>query len=79
MITDPASSPVATRGLPIPAVSADDFVRKATVVPWTSAAAPPPAMIANVHFKNGDISITVEAVAIVPAMTAAGEVITSRT
>ena len=33
VITDPASSPVATKGLPFPAVSADYFVRKATVVP----------------------------------------------
>jgi hypothetical protein len=43
------------------------------------AAAPPPAMMANVHLRNGETSITTEAVTTIPAMIAAGEAIRSKT
>ena len=75
---DPANSAEETKGLPAPAVRADDLVRSATVTPCTMAAAPPPAIMANVHLKNGEISITMDAVTTIPAMMAAGEVIRSK-
>lgn len=76
--TDPTSSREETRILPVPAVRREDFVRRETVTPWTMAAAPPPAIRANVHLRNGEISMTMEAVATIPATTEAGEVIKSR-
>ena len=79
MTTDPTTSAVATRGFPIPAVSAEDLVRSTTVTPWNNAAAPPPAIMAKVHFKKGESSTTIEAMTIVPAMMAAGDVIRSNT
>jgi hypothetical protein len=78
VIMDPANSAEETKTLPAPAVRADDLVRSVTVTPCTRAAAPPPAIMANVHLRNGEISITIEAVAIVPAMIAAGEAIRSK-
>ena len=79
VIIDPANSAEETRALPVPAVKTEDFVRRATVTPCMMAATPPPAMIANVHLRNGDTSMTIEAVAIVPAMIAAGDAIRSKT
>jgi hypothetical protein len=75
--TDPTISAVETRGFPIPPVRAEDLVRSAIVTPWNNAAAPPPAIMANVHFRKGESSITMDAVAIVPATMAAGDVIRS--
>jgi hypothetical protein len=72
MIIDPTNSKVETKGFPIPVVEAEDVARSATVVPCTNPAIPPPAISASVHFRNGDISVTIEAVAMVPAMIAAG-------
>ena len=62
VIIGPASSKVETRGFPILAVEAGDVVRSVTVVPWTNPAIPPPAIRASVHPRNGDISVTNEAV-----------------
>ena len=75
---EPANSAEETKTLPAPAVKTDDFVRSVTVTPCTMAATPPPAIMANVHLRNGEISITIEAVAIVPATIAAGEAIRSK-
>lgn len=79
MIIDPANSKVETAGFPIPPVETDEFARSATVVPCTNPAIPPPAIRASVHFRNGDISVTNEAVAMVPAMIAAGVAAISKT
>ena len=68
MITDPANSKMETKGFPSPAVDTEDCARSATVVPCTNPATPPPAIIASAHFRNGDILVTVDAVAMVPAM-----------
>ena len=76
---DPTNSKVESKGFPIPPVKADDFARSATVVPCTNPAIPPPAIRARVHFRNGDILATNEAVAMVPAMMAAGVAAISRT
>lgn len=79
VMMDPTNSKVENKGFPIPAVEIDDLVRSATVVPCTNPAIPPPAIKAKVHFRKGEISVTKEAVAMVPAMTAAGVAIVSRT
>src|SRR5512143_2642283 len=79
VIIDPTNSKVEIIGFPIPAVETDDFVRSATVVPCTNPAIPPPAISASVHFRNGDILVTDEAVVMVPAMIAAGVATMSRT
>ena len=78
VIIEPITSAVEIKGFPNPPVSAEDLVRSATVAPWINAAAPPPAIMANVHFRKGDSSITMEAVAIVPAMMAVGDAIRSK-
>jgi len=77
IVIEPPSSIVASNGLARPPVPAVDAPRANTVVPWTSPAIPPPAMIARVHFKNGLVFVTIEAVIIVPATIAAGEAIVS--
>src|SRR6266404_6148886 len=79
VITAPANSAVATRGFPNPAVDRVDVPRATTVVPCTSPAAPPPAITASVHFRNGLTSPTIAAVTTVPAMSAAGVAIVSKT
>ena len=79
VITDPTNSKVETKGFPTPAVETADFARRATVVPCTYPAIPPPAISASVHFRNGDISVTIEAVVMVPAIIAAGVATISRT
>jgi hypothetical protein len=79
VIMDPTSSAEETKTLPAPAVKTDDFVRSVTVTPCTMAATPPPAIMANVHLRNGEISITTEAVTTIPAMIAAGDEIRSKT
>jgi len=79
VIIDATNSNVETKGFPIPAVETDDFARSATVVPCTNPAIPPPAISASVHFRNGDISVIIEAVTTVPAMIAAGVATMSRT
>jgi len=76
-MTAPVASIVETAGFPKPPVNARDFVRRATVVPWMMDAAPPPAIMAKVHFKKGDNSTTKEAVTMVPATMAAGDAIRS--
>jgi hypothetical protein len=76
--TAPTTSAVDTRGFPIPPVRAADLVRRATVTPWNNAAAPPPAIMAKVHLKKGESSITTDAVANVPATMAAGDVMRSK-
>jgi len=78
VMMDPSSSREEKNTLPVAAVRAEDFVRKMTVIPWTMAAVPPPAISASVHFRNGEISITIEAVAMMPAMIAAGDAIRSK-
>jgi hypothetical protein len=78
MITDPTSSKVETKGFPNPAVDTNDVPRSVTVVPCTNPAIPPPAIRASVHFRKGDISVTNEAEAKVPAMIAAGVAAASR-
>ena len=50
----------------------------ATVVACTVPAMPPPATTARLHFRNGLTSVTIEAVTIVPATTAAGVASVSR-
>jgi hypothetical protein len=72
MTMAPMSSIVATMGLPRPAVSAPDCARARTVELWVSAAAPPPAMIANAHFSKGGRSVITAAETPIPATTAAG-------
>src|SRR5947209_5462876 len=74
---DPPSSTVARTGFPRPPVPALDAPRATTVVPWTNPAIPPPAIAASVHFRNGLISATSDAVTTVPATTAAGEAMVS--
>jgi hypothetical protein len=49
----PIHSPVATTGFPRPPVRAVDLSRRVDVVPCTMAAAPPPAIMASVHFRSG--------------------------
>jgi len=68
-----ASSTNAISGLPIPAVVTLEAPRAATVSDCTAPAMPPPAMIAVDHCSQGLISETHAAVAIVPAITAAGD------
>jgi len=79
VMIDPVNSKVETTGFKAPPVDAEDFARSATVVPCTNPAIPPPAIRASVHFKNGEMSVITDAVTIVPAMTAAGVAIMSRT
>src|SRR5512137_1194538 len=76
---DPANSAVAMSGFPSPPVKSDDFALSAAVVPCIMPAIPPPAMIATIHFTDGDMSIITDAVAIVPAMIETGEAMASIT
>ncbi len=71
------SSPVETTGLPSPPVEAVDTPRTVTVDPWIKPATPPPAMMARDQRKKGLTSVTIDAVAIVPATMAAGVAIVS--
>ena len=76
---DPPNSIVANSGFPKPPVLAVENPLATTVVPCTRPAVPPPAMIASVHSINGLIPDTIEAVMIVPAITAAGvEIVSSK-
>ena len=75
---DPNNSAEESNGFPIPAVETSEVARRATVVPCTSPAIPPPAISDNVHLRKGDMSAAVEAVAMVPATIAAGVAIRSR-
>ena len=68
---DAMSSTVDTTGLAIPAVAREDFPLTRTLEPCTKPAIPPPAIIASVHLNKGDTSPTIDAVVIVPAITAA--------
>ena len=54
----PIHSPVATTGFPVPPVRAVDLSRRVEVTPCTTAAAPPPAIMASVHFRRGDTSVS---------------------
>lgn len=77
--TDPTSSPVDTMKLPSPRVVVVEIPRTITVPVWTSAAVPPPAMMARVQVSNGDSSVIDAAVSRTPAITAAGVVMVSST
>ncbi len=79
VIIDPASSSVETAALPVPPVNREDLARKAAVDPCKRPATPPPAMMATIHFKDEGISVIIDAVAIVPAITETGEAIASMT
>ena len=72
MRAEPASSPIETKGFPRPAVVTPEKPRANTVPPCMAAAVPPPAMIAVAHVNIGDIPVTTEAVAMVPATMAVG-------
>jgi len=74
----PAASPVATSGLPKPAVVTDDAARRLTVATCTRPAVPPPAIAASVHARSGDMSVKTETETTVPATTAAGVATVSR-
>jgi len=78
VMTDPASSPPATAKFPNPNVVPEDSPRTATVPICTTAAVPPPAMMAMVHLSSGEMSVSTEAVSTMPAPTAAGVAMTSR-
>jgi hypothetical protein len=54
----PTASPVAMTGFPNPPVRVVDMPRASIVDPCTSAALPPPAMTASVHFRRGFISVS---------------------
>ena len=77
-MTEPTSSPVATTGLPAPAVSAVDVTRKSDVLTCARPAAPPPATMASVHRSSGGRSGVTAAIAIMPAVVAIGVAIVSR-
>ena len=74
-ILSPAAPKVSRRekiGLAKPPVVVSDSPRKATVEAWTKPAAPPPAMMAKDQRKRGEKSPSRDAVARIPAKTAAG-------
>ena len=75
---DPKNSPVEIRKLITPPVAPDDAARRAMVPVCTIADAPPPAMIARDHFRNGEISTSMDAVTIVPAAIATGVMAASK-
>lgn len=75
---DATNSPLDTTGLANPPVETVEAPLKVTLAPWIKAAAPPPAMMARDQRKKGVTSVTIEAVAMVPATIAAGVAIVSR-
>ena len=72
--TAPTSSMVETVELARPPVVPDEVARRTTVPAWMTVAIPPPAMMAMDHLRNGEMSPKTEAVAMMPAATAAGVV-----
>lgn len=76
-IEDPVSA-VATIGLAIPPVVAEEVNRMAAVFPFITAAVPPPAMIAKDHVTKGFKSLTVAIITAVPAIAANGTAMVSR-
>jgi hypothetical protein len=74
---DARSSPLETAGFPTPPVVADDVPRTATVLAWIVPETTPPVMMARDQVRKGDIPLTTEAVATVPATTAQGVAIES--
>jgi hypothetical protein len=66
------ASTVDTSGLAAPAVVTVEAPRVVTVRVCTAPAAPPPATMASVHFRNGLMSVTQAAATTMPATTAAG-------
>jgi hypothetical protein len=71
-------SSVEIAGFPNPPVVNDDVALVTPVSAWIVPATPPPAIIANVHFISGEISVITEAIKTAPAITAIGEVIVSK-
>ena len=69
---------VLTIGLPNPAVVRVDRPRVPLVRSWTPPAMPPPAITANVHFRNGSMPVITEAETTTPATTATGEATESK-
>ena len=55
-----------------------EFARTKVVVPCMRAAAPPPAMIASVHFNSGERSVITAAETPMPAAIAVGVAIVSK-
>ena len=77
----PTEAPVSVAdiiGFPKPLVVMEDVPLVKVVKLCTSPAAPPPAMIARVHLKSGSSSTMVDAMTIVPAITAVGAAIVSK-
>jgi hypothetical protein len=68
----PAASAVDTAGFKRPAVVEVEVILVIPVRAWKVAAIPPPATIASDHFMKGLNPATDEAIAITPALTAAG-------
>lgn len=76
--TEAVVSVAVTIGFPNPPVVKEDAPLVIVVKPWTTPAAPPPAIIASVHFSNGSISTIEDAITTVPAITAVGPEIVSK-
>ncbi len=79
MKTETPSSNVEKRGLPPPPVAGMFLRATSQSMPESGRPVPPPAISAAVHFKNGGKFVANAAVVIVPAITAAGAAMVSRT
>src|SRR3972149_2885475 len=71
-------STVESTELPKPPVVIDDVILVTPVSAWIVPATPPPAIMASVHLRSGDIPVTTDAIKIMPATTAMGDAIVSR-
>ena len=74
---DDTVSIVDTNGFPNPAVEVVDASLETLEVPATTAAVPPPAIIANDQVTTGFKSTIVDAITVVPAIAAKGTAILS--
>ncbi len=68
----PTNSIVEMTGLPNPAVNTVEWALVKAVAPCVMAAAPPPAMMARVHFSIGGTSVMTAAEIAIPATMALG-------